>query len=132
MRDIPSTSRGTAAITAHAPLANLAADTTTSTNPVVVAPIALMAIERRHLPVRSRHQRRTIEVWLRVNDTNTPTTYNWISRDRVASNTTMRAAAATERMTMPLLYTRRSPRLRIWRGIRRSPARIADSRGKSW
>ena len=77
-------------------------------------------------------QCRTIPVCDSVNDVNTPTTYNWISRVRSASNTTISRQASAVRTTTPLENTNRSPRLANCRGRNRSRARMADSRGKSW
>ena len=118
--------------TIHAPWENLTTATMTSTNPVVTAPTALRTTDRRHPGSRVRGHFRTIPVWLRVNDRKTPTTYNWISRLTSASKRAISSPAPRARVTTPLEKTRRSPRLRYWRGIIRWAARIAESRGKSW
>ncbi len=60
--------------TIHAPWANSTTATITRTTAVVSAPIALSTAERRHPGSLVRSHRRTIPVWLRVNDVNTPTT----------------------------------------------------------
>ena len=70
-----------AAIEIHAPARNLVATTRTSTKPVITRPMPLMVRDRymrRRLAgsrsVRSsRFQCRSMPVWDRVNDTNTPT-----------------------------------------------------------
>ena len=84
-----------ATIESHAPWLNFVDVTTTSTTPVVIAPIALITIERRHPGCASAplcfslSQCRTMPVCDSVNDVNTPTTYSWISRVRFASNATI-------------------------------------------
>ena len=60
--------------TIHAPWENLTVATTTSTTAVVTAPIALRTTDRCHPGSLVRSHRRTIPVWLRVNEVNTPTT----------------------------------------------------------
>ena len=67
--------------------------------------------------------------WLRLNDTNTPTMYSWISRVVSASKTTISRIAITARKTMPLLYASRSPREPSARGAQPSLARIEPSTG---
>ena len=70
-----------AAIAIHAPSRNFVTSTTTSTSPVTESPTALMTRLRTiraradgSVSVRSsRVQCRTMPVWLRVNETNTPT-----------------------------------------------------------
>ena len=94
--------------------------------------MALNTTERCQPFSRERSQWRTMPVWLRVKEVNTPTTYNWMRRLTWAPKATMSRAASRETTRMPLENTRRSPRLRNWRGIRRWPARMADRRGKSW
>ena len=67
-------------IESHAPSANFEMITTTSTTAVVIAPMRLITIERRHprmapAPLRpSTTQCLTIPVCDSVNDVNTPTT----------------------------------------------------------
>ena len=83
----------------------------TSTVPVMVRPIALMTRDR-FIRARtaglfsvfsSRVQCRSMPSWLTVNDTNTPTTYSWISAVTSARNAMIRMIASTARVTMPLL-----------------------------
>ena len=71
---------GTATSTIQAPWVNFTMVTTTSTTPVVTAPRVLITIERRHPGSRCFSQCLIIPDWLIVNDVNTPTTYNWMSR----------------------------------------------------
>jgi hypothetical protein len=110
--------------TIQAPWVNLVTSTMISTSPVVAAPSALMTSARRirgPCPPRSGRriavsQCRTIPAWLRVKETNTPMMYSWISRVVLASNAQISRIASTERITMPLENTRRSPRRANWRG----------------
>ena len=106
--------------------------TITSTIPVAVAPIPLITMLRLQPASRERHQWRTIPSCESENAVNTLTTFSWIRRVRFASNATIRALAATARITTPFENTNRSPRLRNCEGMNRSRARIAGSRGKSW
>ena len=119
-------------MTIQAPWVNLAMITTTSTTPVAAAPTALNTTERRQPFSRERRQWSTMLLWLRVKEVNTPTTYSWIRRLTCAPKATINRAASSETTRMPLEKTRRSPRLRNWRGMRRWPARMAERRGKSW
>ena len=65
---------GIAAMTIHAPLANFVIVTTTSTIPVVTAPMPLITALRCQLPSRVRSHRLTMPACERVNAVNTPTT----------------------------------------------------------
>ena len=65
---------GIATITIHAPFANFVIVTTTSTTPVVTAPMPLMIALRCQLASFVRSQRRTMPACESVNAVNTPTT----------------------------------------------------------
>ena len=97
-----------------------------------------MTMLRRHPFARSPPRRltlcqcRTIPDCDRVNEVNTPTTYSWIRRSRLAWNTQIRIDAMMASTITPFENTSRSPRFSNCRGRKRSRARIEESRGKSW
>jgi len=104
----------------------------TRTMPVTVAPTPLMIALRCQFDPLTLIHRTTIPAWDRVNAVKTPTTYSWINRVRLASNTQTSRQASPARTSTPLENTSRSPRLRNCDGMNRSLARIDDKRGKSW
>src|SRR5436309_1184624 len=127
------TMNGIAAMTIHAPCLNFVYVTTTSTTNVAVAPIPLMTMERRQPraalgPLRfSFSQCRTIPVCDSVNDVNTPTTYNWISRVRSASNTTISRQASAGRTTTPVSAVEPEEKARRMTNSPMGPATLASS-----
>ena len=94
----------------HAPIRNFETMTTTSTTNVAIAPTALTARPTRHRGSRSCQCRTTIPLWDRVNPVNTPTAYSGTRADTSASYATISRPAMTDRVTMPLENTSRSPR----------------------
>ena len=98
---------------------NFESSTMTNTVPVMVSPVALITRDR-IIRARtcglvsvfsSRVQCRSMPSWLTVKETNTPTTYSWIRDVTSARNAMIKMMASTARVTMPLLYASRSPRV---------------------
>ena len=107
---------GIAAITIHAPARNFVLTTMIRTTNVAVAPMELMTMLRRHPLAAAAADRlifsqcRTIPVCDRVKEVNTPTTYSWMSRSRLALNAHTRSEASNASRITPLEKTSRSPR----------------------
>ena len=103
-------SSGMAMVTIQAPWVNFVIRTMTRTIAVKVAPMALIAWERRILArelleaplVSSRCQCRTMPSWERVKETKTPMMYSWMIELTLALKATIRAMQTASRM-MPLL-----------------------------
>ncbi len=108
----------------HAPAANLPVSTTSSTTDVETHPTPLINRDRAMRPradgsvsvLSSRVQWRTMPACPRLNATNTPTMYSWMSRVTSASKTHTKTTAIPARNRMPLLKASRSPRVWNWRG----------------
>ena len=103
---------------------NLVASTITSTRAVTAAPSAFTArdrciLRRTEVEIATGNrlvQCRTMPAWLRVKETNTPMMYSWINLVVLASNATISATDAKDKIMIPLLKTSRSPRRANCRG----------------
>ncbi len=101
---------GTAMTTTQAPSVNFETRNTMVAMPVITAPIPLMVARRRQPGGRSRRQCTTRPVCESVKPTNTPMAKSGMSVLVLPRTATMSAAAISERTTIPLERTCRSPR----------------------
>ncbi len=126
-------------IESHAPWTNFVDVMTMSTMPVVIAPIVLITIERRHPRLRVRALVLLLEpvpnhARLRQRERREHADHvelDQLRQVRVEGDDD-HARERTPGTITPFEKTSRSPRFMNWRGMKRSRARIDDRRGKSW
>ena len=116
-------------MTIQAPWVNLVTAMTSTTTAVATAPRALTPAWACHREPRSLHQCTTMPVWDKVKAVKTPMAYRGIRAWVLPPKSTRSTQESPARMRIPLLKTRRSPRLANCRGRKRSLAMMEASMG---